>query len=234
MTDKESQGSLFEQSAPEPPEVPGRLVSRVDVSPEGVVDVVRVEVLGEHAGNLVVGFGNGRRIARLLKGAGDEPTSEPTSAEISQWITRAECWLDVDTIDTDPPGEVGRIILRLIDALVQVRSERAESIIDQGAHDVPWLVKDFHALYRAAEAALPANGKKPPPNAVEWCRMQLDRLRPAMVSCESVRIGVASEIARTAAAENEHWARIEARLEADNVERAKRGVLNARRAGEGD
>lgn len=56
--------------------------------------------------------------------------------------------------------------------------------------DVPWLVKDFHVLYRAAldvsESIVDPERETPPQR---FLRAQLARLRPAFEQCEAVRAG---------------------------------------------
>lgn len=56
--------------------------------------------------------------------------------------------------------------------------------------DVPWLVKDFHVLYRVAKAAVESAQKGVfITNELIALQIHLDRLAPAFQQCEAVRAG---------------------------------------------
>jgi len=195
---------------------------------------VTVWIRGQSVGTLVCGADDADRIRNALVGAKyfgtDRSSDGPVRwEEQMEWRVLATNWLDVNEIITGPTGMVGRIVLRLLDALhahgrflAQARTVAEHWRDQEGVNTTeidrlveteleydmavaedetvpaerprekphtPALVKDFHVLYRTAQAALealPTVGESRA-NAVGALRAQLLRLLPAFEECEATR-----------------------------------------------
>jgi hypothetical protein len=109
--------------------MPKDFITSVKVATHGGHENVQVWVRDELVGALIVGPGDGERIKNALLGAKyfgvDRPPDSPiTRIELLEWRVLATGWLDVDDIITaGDTGLVGRIILRLLDALLDTETE---------------------------------------------------------------------------------------------------------------
>jgi hypothetical protein len=68
-----------------------------------------------------------------------------------------------------------------------LRERLADAHRQLGQHEPHWLVKDFHALYRAAETVINIETLAAARGAREFLRAQLTRLKPAFLACEGER-----------------------------------------------
>jgi hypothetical protein len=109
--------------------MPRDFITSVKVEPQGGYDHVQVWVRGELVGVLITKPDDGERIKNALLGAKyfgvDRPVDSPiTRIELFEWRVLATGWLDVENIITaGDTGLVGRIILRLLDALLNTENE---------------------------------------------------------------------------------------------------------------
>ncbi len=108
----------------------GAFITSVRVETVGAHEHVSVWVRGQLVGTLIVGPGDGERIKNALLGAKyfgtDRPVDGPiTREELVEWRVLATGWLDAEEIFTSPVGIVGRIMLRLLDALHEAQSRKA-------------------------------------------------------------------------------------------------------------
>lgn len=191
-------------------------VTSVKVDTKGGHDTVWVFVEGKCVGQLVCGLGHGERLQNVLLsekyfGTGRTPDGPIDDHERMAWRVMATQWLDVQDIICGQPGIVGRMVLRLLDRVQELEDEHERatnpppappaewpSLVDvlklKGQklfiEDVPWFVKDFHVLYKAAndfvqrmdgvrDAAAQA--------ALNTLVAQLARLAPAYKETEAVR-----------------------------------------------
>lgn len=154
-------------------------ISSVRHHTAGAHDYVNVWVDGQHVGSLVVGKGQGEWLAALLE-------SEGRMKDLGQRVERAEALL----AEAAPALREGAQFIR-----GNVERLRAESAVSR---DAPWLVKDFHVLYRAAHVVV-ANFTELMPqlrrgSPLEDLHRQLGRLRPAFeMICtvqEAARAGI--------------------------------------------
>jgi hypothetical protein len=128
-----------------------------------------------------------------------------------EWRFLAAGWLEADEIVMNETGFVGRIVLRLLDALHEASAlavehdklfadaqlalsecggavKAAKLLFDVQQDEAPWLLKDFDALYRAAQRMLQSiDACAVRGHEVAELRAQLERLKPAFAECEVAR-----------------------------------------------
>ncbi len=109
----------------------GAFITSVRVETIGIHEHVSVWVRGQLVGTLIVGDGDGERIKNALLGAKyfgiDRSVDGPIDpVELVEWRVLATGWLDAEEIVTYPVGTVGRIILRLLDALHDAQSGKGK------------------------------------------------------------------------------------------------------------
>jgi hypothetical protein len=134
--------------------MPEDFITSVKVEPHGGHENVQVWVRGELVGALIVGLGDGERIKNALCGAKyfgvDRPVDSPiTRIDLLEWRVLATGWLDADDIVTiGDTGLVGRIILRLLDALLNTETEldRTRKLNE----DAENTLSECHAALKAA------------------------------------------------------------------------------------
>lgn len=187
-------------------------ITSVKVDTKGNHDHVWVFVEGKCVGSLVCGKGDGERLQNILLsekyfGTGRTPDGPITEHEALSWRVMATNWLDLHEIHTSNQGAVGRLVLRLLDRVQQLEDEHerttnpppppyqgpslVEMIKAKGQRlfieDVPWFVKDFHVLYKAAKRVTETcRGGTGYPD-LQALEAQLDRLAPAYKETEAVR-----------------------------------------------
>lgn len=187
-------------------------VTSVRVESKGNHDSVWVFVEGKCIGQLVAGLGQGKRLQNILLsekyfGTGRTPDGPIEHHERMAWRVMATNWLDLTDINAEE-GAVGRMVLRLLDRVQELEDEHERgtnpppapyegpSLVDMikakkqalFIEDVPWFVKDFHVLYKAAQAAAlqaKLDGYETA-HVRDLCR-QLERLAPAYKETEAVR-----------------------------------------------
>ena len=112
--------------------MPSDFITAVHVEPRGTFDHVHVSVRGQVVGVLITDKGDGERVKNTLLGgkyfAFDRPVDGPiTREELVEWRALASSWLEVEEIVTiGATGFVGRIVLRLLDALHEARARLVE------------------------------------------------------------------------------------------------------------
>jgi hypothetical protein len=196
--------------------VTDRFISSIAVETRGAHEHVTVFIRGRNVGTLVCGDGEGAALAATLQGASlfsidvsGLDKGDPSGREREDWLMMAGAWLDVEKIDA-PRGFVARVVLRLLKALdaAEERAGKAEALLAEagaalgdGARVIrenvvaracpdEWLIKDFNALYRAAqrlvtvEPDLRGNVDFAPFDALDAL---VTRLAPAFTLTESVR-----------------------------------------------
>jgi hypothetical protein len=121
----------------------------VHTQTRGIHDHVRVWINGQHVGTLVVGLGHGRQLERLLLGTGPQVLGDGigvSDEQLSEWRCMGTNWLDVARIDTlGVTGLVGRIVLRLLDAVETMKARaRADREVILAARSIAglWRVQD--------------------------------------------------------------------------------------------
>lgn len=187
-------------------------ISSANVETRGAHDHVHVFVRGQNIGELVCGLGDGERVRNILLsekyfGTGRAPEGPISTHEKLAWRVMATNWLDVDEV-VGMRGSIGQMVLRLLDRVQELEDETERptspppaplSLVDMVGEakgqkffidDVPWLVKDFHVLYKTAkqliERECDARGNTPDSD-FEDLEQQLKRLEPAFIACEAVR-----------------------------------------------
>lgn len=104
-------------------------ITCVQVRQEGLIEEVDVFVRGRRLGTLYAGKGDGERLKNALLGAKyfgiDRTADGPIKAvELVEWRVLAAQWLEVEEIVTiGQTGFVGRMVLRLLDALHATQTE---------------------------------------------------------------------------------------------------------------
>jgi hypothetical protein len=151
-------------------------ITAVHVEPRGTFDHVHVSVRGQVVGVLITDKGDGERIRNALLGAKyfgvDRPVEGPiTREELIEWRALAALWLGVEEIVTiNQTGFVGRIVLRLLDALHEARARlveldgllgEAQEVLGMSGHALKAL-KLLYDIQEGGESTLtPPRGNRP-------------------------------------------------------------------------
>lgn len=92
-------------------------------------------------------------------------------------------WAESGLASPDVVAEVAQI-QTLREELAEARGHLRRAELDREPH---WLIKDFHALYRAAEDCMQIETLAASRQARGFLRAQLDRLKPAFLACDAER-----------------------------------------------
>jgi len=112
--------------------MPSDFITSIHVEPRGAFEHVHVFVRRQLVGTLITDRGDGERIKNALLGAKyfafDRPADGPiTREELVEWRALGATWLEAEEIVTiGVTGFVGRIVLRLLDALHEAQTRVVE------------------------------------------------------------------------------------------------------------
>lgn len=174
------------------------LVSSVRFEEKGAHVQVTVFVGGVNAGTLTVSPEEAGPLQRML--CGHVGVAE---LDLHMYRAMATNWLDMDELVCSETGFYGRLVLKLLDAIDSVRGadnaelqQTLERALVPAPADAHWLVKDFNALYRAAQAAVSSvDNAKLRSDAIGFLSARLEHLRPAFDMTESARRTASGRVA---------------------------------------